>query len=537
MSRTLSIIVVLVIGIAIAAFLVVRGSELFRGSDSEKVPEETVSDGSDAAVPLRAPKFREWPEPAAVLVLTGEAHGYLEPCGCSEKQSGGVARRSDLFKQLRDKGWPVAGLDLGGTVKRARKQSQLKFAAITDALRKLDYRGLGLGPEELRLQPDFLLSEHTPAEEGGPALAFLGANETFYGFPGMEGGPRDRVIFELGGLKVGAAMVLGESEQRGLFPEGAASDVTFTPPAEALNTVVEAFEEAKTDYNVLLSYAKRDESAALAKQFPQFKLVVSAGGPEDPEGKPEQVGDAWMVTVGHKGKYAGVLALYPSDEKEPVRYELVDLSRENFAHDTGMDEIMREYQLSIADNLSEIYAELPESVPPRNGTYVGAAKCGECHKQAFAKWSESGHAKAYLSLTKGRPTHEGTWVDRTKDPECLSCHVTGWNPQEVYPYVSGYLPKEIAAERGEAHRFELLKGQQCENCHGPGSEHVEVMARWQKNPKSVPQKEQFTAKSLMTISLQDARQDLCVRCHDYENSPEFDFDTYWQKINHKGLRN
>src|SRR5690606_29883495 len=113
----------------------------------------------------KAPQFGQWPQPAAVLVLTGESHGYLEPCGCSENQSGGVARRSDLFKQLRAKGWPVAGLDLGGTLKRSRKQSQIKFSAITDALRLLDYRGLGLGSEELRLGPAFLISEHVlPAD-------------------------------------------------------------------------------------------------------------------------------------------------------------------------------------------------------------------------------------------------------------------------------------------------------------------------------------------------------------------------------------
>ena len=27
-----------------------------------------------------------WPEPQVALVLTGEQHGYLEPCGCSETQ-------------------------------------------------------------------------------------------------------------------------------------------------------------------------------------------------------------------------------------------------------------------------------------------------------------------------------------------------------------------------------------------------------------------------------------------------------------------
>lgn len=537
MSRTIALVALLVVGLAFAAFLIARGSSIFSDQGQDGAPDVGVDDGQSAGPSFKPPQFTNWPAPKAVLVLSGEAHGYLEPCGCSEKQSGGVARRSDLFKQLRAKGWPVAGLDLGGTVKRSRKQSELKFAAITDALRKLDYRGIGLGPEELRLQPDFLLSEHTPSEDGSPGLAFLGANETFFGFPGMEGGPKDFVIAELGGLKIGTTMILGESHQRGLFPEGASNDVTFTPPAEALREVVSKFEDAGTDYNVLLSYADRSESTALAKQFPQFDVVVSAGGPEDPEGKPEQVGDSWLVTVGHKGKYAGVLGFYPSNEEEPLRYELVDLSRDHFAHDPAMDEIMREYQQTLADNLSEVFADLPESVPPREGTYVGATKCGECHKQAFAKWSESGHANAYLSLTKGRPHHEGTWVDRTKDPECLACHVTGWHPQEVYPYVSGFLPKEIAAERNEPHRSELLKGQQCENCHGPGSEHVAVMEKWQKNPRSVSQQDQFAAKSRMTVSLQTARESLCVRCHDYENSPDFDFDTYWAKINHKGLRN
>ena len=28
------------------------------------------------------------------------------------------------------------------------------------------------------------------------------------------------------------------------------------------------------------------------------------------------------------------------------------------------------------------------------------------------------------------------------DPECLSCHVTGWNPQEYFPYATGYMSLE-----------------------------------------------------------------------------------------------
>jgi Cytochrome c554 and c-prime len=530
MQRTIALAVLVLAGVALAVLITVRGSTLFSPQAGDP-----ADPGEDEPVAVRPAQFQSWPKPAAVLVLSGEAHGYLEPCGCSEKQSGGVARRSDLIKQLRDKGWPVAGLDLGGTVKRTRKQEEFKFAAMTSALRKLDYRGLGLGPEELRLQPAFLISANdAPVEEGSAGLTFLGANETFFGTPEMEGGPQKLVTFELGGVKIGAAMVLGQAKQRGIFPEGAAADVTFTPPAEALADVVQRLEGAGTQVNVLLSYADLNESRELVRQFPQFQFVVSAGGPEDPTAPPEKIGESLLVTVGHKGKYAGILALYPDDEKQPLRYELVDLDQERFKHDPAMDEVMREYQATLVDNLPDVFADLGEDFPPREGTYVGAKKCGECHKKAFAKWSTTGHAKAYTSLTTGREDYkkEGLeWVERTHDPECLSCHVTGWNPQEVVPYTSGFLPKELAAETGEGHRFDLLKGQQCENCHGPGSKHVEVMTRWKADNSSVSESDQIAAKALMK---QTASEKLCIQCHDYENSPDFKFSEYWPKIAHPG---
>ena len=53
------------------------------------------------------------------------------------------------------------------------------------------------------------------------------------------------------------------------------------------------------------------------------------------------------------------------------------------------------------------------------------------------------------------------------DPECLSCHVTGWSPQEFLPYASGFM--SIA-------ETPLLEGNGCENCHGPGGGHVAAEA-------------------------------------------------------------
>lgn len=523
--------------VGLIALLVIRGSAIFStdeadGEPSPKSVSGTDSDGEKSAIEVAPPEFLEWPDPAAVLVLTGNVHGYMEPCGCSANQAGGLARRSDLFRQLRDQGWPVVGLDLGGSVDRSRKQSQLKFVAITDALRMLDYRGLGMSQEELRLGPAFLLSQHVTPSDGSPGLSFLGTNEVFYGVPDLPGSPKDRIIIELGGMTIGVAMVLGKEGQQEAFPEGGSNDVSFTPPAEALSAAVKAFEQAKTDYNVLLSSADPETSGVLAEKFPQFDFIVSGGGPEDPNGELEAIGEAVMATVGQKGKHAGVLALYPGKEEPKIKFEMVELGHANFAHDPAMDDVMRDYQQSIKDNLAAVFADMPQGLPPKPGTYVGVKKCAECHAAEYEKWTTTKHSHAYQSLIEGRENFEGNWVSRIYDPECLSCHVTGWQKQEEFPYAGGFLPQEIASARGDLSRFKLLKGQQCENCHGPGSVHVAVMEKWKNNPDDVARKDFQAAVAAMTLTLDKS---ICLRCHDAENSPEFDFLEYWEKVKHSGL--
>jgi hypothetical protein len=72
-----------------------------------------------------APMLQGWQKPKLTLVLSGDIRGFLEPCGCSSRQSGGFARRADLFEQLKAKGWPVTAFDLGGSLKRSRQHDQV----------------------------------------------------------------------------------------------------------------------------------------------------------------------------------------------------------------------------------------------------------------------------------------------------------------------------------------------------------------------------------------------------------------------------
>jgi 2',3'-cyclic-nucleotide 2'-phosphodiesterase (5'-nucleotidase family) len=162
----------------------------------------------------------DWPAPAAALLLSGEQLGYLEPCGCSERQMGGLSRRADLADQLRSRGWAVTGFELGGTIKRTRPQSKHKFAFTRDALNTIGYKGLSLGLEDLRFDPTFLFEAHAETSVNPDFdLPFITANVTFFGDKSV-GTPLSYRIVEVGEVRIGVTAVFGMSYLPELFPNG-----------------------------------------------------------------------------------------------------------------------------------------------------------------------------------------------------------------------------------------------------------------------------------------------------------------------------
>jgi hypothetical protein len=113
-------------------------------------------------------------------------------------------------------------------------------------------------------------------------------------------------------------------------------------------------------------------------------------------------------------------------------------------------------------------------------------QCQTCHQEAHEVWTQSRHGKAYNTLRK---------INKAFDPECLVCHVTGFNQP------GGFISEVDTPE---------LKNVQCEVCHGSGLQHMEA-----PEPGFG----------------QNARK-ACKRCHVKNHSPRFDFSRYWPKIKH-----
>ena len=478
--------------------------------------------------PVVRPVWNEWPVPSLALLITGEQHGYFEPCGCTANQMGGMARRADLASRLTNAGWPLRGIDLGDLARRSSRQAQVKFETSLQALRDLQYVAVGLGPTDLRLQPDFLLTQpdfltstDIPTEDA-ESLHFVAANLTFFDDPTL-GTPVPCRLFHVGDARVGVTSVLTASTRQDVLPEGTPSDITWTEPKPALQEVMARFDEADINVRILLSHGSVEESKELAAAFPDLDLIVMAQGFSDPDPRdqPEQIGRTQLLQVGHKGKFVGVVGIYPQEE-ERLKFQLIPLERSEFEDAPSMIEHMRQYQ----QRLEEERISLADGAiaHPGGASFVGADACKDCHPRSWAVWESSGHAHAFDSLD---PSHQRMGFERLNgvarmfDPECLSCHVTGWDPVEYIRYRSGFLNEEYAEDDDDRVLQQKLAGNQCENCHGPASRHLELLDSGDLD----------LAKKEVAVTLEQVKR-TCYQCHDTDNSPDFEFDAYWELVKH-----
>lgn len=92
--------------------------------------------------------------------------------------------------------------------------------------------------------------------------------------------------------------------------------------------------------------------------------------------------------------------------------------------------------------------------PPSDGTglvsgqYVGADRCRICHTRIHDNWQDTSHAGALETLEA---------IGQGDNEQCLLCHTVGYGED------GGFVDQATT---------DALAGVQCENCHGPGLDHV-----------------------------------------------------------------
>ena len=447
----------------------------------------------------------DWPKPLAALVISGEQLGYLEPCGCTQGQLGGLLRRYELIDRLtREQHWPLALVDLGSLVRApavARggpEQTKIKFQIALKALAALKYDALALSPEDLKVGVAEAVGQFLNLP--GDRLKVVAANVSA---AGLEARFVPSVRVTAGPVTIGITAVV-DPERLKTLRDPSLDLLAVKPIDDALPAVLADLEKT-TQTQVLLVQGDPETARALATKYPGFDVVVGTSPLDSPADDAERLNDGktLYVSVGQKGKYVGVVGVF-DDPKHPYRYQRVTLGARYDGEATPLKAIVEgEFRETLkTQKVVENFPRHDFVGAPQGAKFLGAETCKTCHKNTFDKWSGTKHARAFASLEKD-PKPNAIF-----DAECVTCHTTG------FEYTSGWTSPDLTAS---------LKGNQCENCHGPGSKHVED-----------PDNKAYLSAMRLTADQADKTR-LCLRCHDEDNSPNFDFAKYYAQIVHKGL--
>jgi hypothetical protein len=500
-------------GLQLAALLLVIASFSATGFLMNHLLEEppqrpTASTSSDAPKPSDR-LFRLWPrdrQPDLVLVLSGETFSYLQPCGCSRPQHGGLERRFNFLRSLvKGKNWPIVSLDLGDVAQSSGPQTLLKYVYSMRALNHLGYTAVGIGRNEMAIPLIDALSEYAL---NNPTPRVLSANllNKDLNFPDTL---KSWVIATpKNAPKVGVIGVVAKSVAQQVNDPM----VKFDDVDNAVMGVLKEIQPHQPDLLVLLFQGTVQEAKATAAKHPQLNLILCQTVEDDPPQKPDQVGKTMIVSVGHKGRYLGTVGVYRQANAPPqLHYELVLLSPD-YETPAGQEksnpifDLLENYTKDVKKG--NYLAQYPKTDHPiqrepgfKGATYVGSEKCKECHQTEYDIWKASPHSHAYTSLEKAqRPSL------RQYDGECVRCHVTGFSN------TGGFT---------DAKATPLLKDTGCENCHGPGSLHVDGNTSKKllalMNPYKTKKDETEAEKKQRLLRLGDS----CRQCHDLDN------DVHW----------
>lgn len=458
----------------------------------------------------------------ATLIVSSDIWGQLEPCGCSADMRGGLDRAASWVRSQRAAG-PLLFIDAGD--------------AFYD---KVEY------PEVERFQAR--RRAQTVAEAlvsmGIDAKAFFERDRTFP----VDAFPKEKIlkgptVLEAGDLRVGVVPV----------------DATSTDPVQAMKEGAKQIRGKGARVAVALIHGPRQETISLAPQAREagFDFVVGSHIADIAEGDQARAVRADLPVFFTQARGQSLLQIELTVRSAEGPLLLVGNEEEREREITSLDERIRAYEQRLANlsegadgtpfrqkrdelrqrrkSLTEAKVEPPASgnhfsyrfVPvtedhpsdpavkalianydkdvaeanlawalahgdacpepaPGEATYVGGATCAGCHPAADQFWKTTGHAKAYETLET---------IHKQYDLECISCHVTGWE------------------EPGGACNVAKVEGRKdvtCESCHGPGSLHVKAPTQ-AKLPRQVG-------------------ESTCLGCHTPENSLDFDYPTYLQKI-------
>ncbi len=497
------------------------------------------------------------------LFAFGRQLGTIAPCGCTTEPLGGLQYAFGYIEAESKPGqrlilepgsflFPDPDGPEAPTDEAAWEQARQRAQLLTERFGGIDGLVSGLGPTDYA------------SPSSASALTELPLPRTIANIEGaLPAGVTTHREVPLGrGLTAAVTQVVDPQLAEAARSRGwGANFPQVSEPIAALEQLWPTLETASLQ--VVMVHGPRSLAETVARELEGVDVVVIGGVFSNPDqarlgSAPVQIGSAWVIEPGDRaqtishltlslhgdvvsawaapdGERSATWTVIPSkaqqraelarlDEKlakfgkdpsaDPRFIERLQAERDEIAAKIESEGIPDDVQLALITAQQKVTCHLPEDAAAKSAldgydaavadqnrkrftgvrapapapgapSYVGMEACADCHEEAVAFWKTTVHERAYETLVS---------ANKQFDLSCVGCHVTGFR-------------QPGGSEVVENHN---LQDVQCEQCHGPGSLHVE-------------------GPTTANIRLQ-AESSVCLTCHTPEHSDTFDYQAYLRDV-------
>lgn len=450
------------------------------------------------------------------LFFTAEVRGFLGPCGCSENMRGGISRAAFKIAEARKAGGAVHLIDTGDGLfgslqlpEDAVPQQERKAQALAQSWKAMGLDLRATGPLDDARGAEFRQGLELPELSSGSFKVLDGV--------GLLSAPTTAAARSLADAarKAGARFVVAmvplpftdllreaiDAPQVDLFIASRSRDAFAAEEsrlAGGATKVVQVQSKGRSLLRVDVSFkgggrvewlrgdGERDrELYALDQRIELLRAQVNEPMLEE---ELKALRKAKLEEIISRRALLAETPLPVPEGNSAATARFIPLES-NDAKDPAAQAVEKQYDVDVGQ-INLAWAKTKGvSCPPATAELagiVGTATCVTCHAEAQAVFKTTKHPLAYQALVE---------VGKQHHLDCVGCHVTGWK-----------LPQGVCRIDETAGREEVG----CESCHGPGDAHA-------KQP-------------MKTNIVRAADAKTCVGCHDRENSPQFDFEAYLEKI-------
>lgn len=417
------------------------------------------------------------------IVFSGEENGYIKPCGCTEGQLGGINRRYLAIDSIKKEKHFVLPVSLGDIPGNPNRQNEIKMEIMINAMEMMEYVVHNIGEKDIAMGYNIL---HYFSQISN--IAFISSNIKF----------NDNINNAIKPYLI-KAIKIKNSEVKIAFlgilspylVENDLYNIEILDPEESLKPIIDSIrKKAGIDLIVLLSHAEKEETLEIADIFSELDLIITGHELDDPNIYVKKINNTIITSAGKSGKHIGAITFsnengewktLANENGEFVKK--ISLSPE-FNKPSNIDNLIDLYKNKVKEE--DLFRKHQRIMSGQGEEYAGSLMCGSCHLKIYQHWKNTKHSKAFETLEENEDQF---------DPECIKCHVVGFD------YSAGFVSLDETPD---------LKGVGCESCHGYGSAHI--------LDTSIPYNTVYKTE--------------CIKCHDSENSPHFEYDSYWEEIKH-----